>query len=80
LKAERVSDRDRDLPDPHGRRVREANGLQMRGIDTDHGEVGVRVVSDQLRAEPAPVAERDGERGCARTQGYPRARLAVGQD
>ena len=55
LEAERVADRDRELADPRregavDRQVRQRRGRRQRGrVDPDDGEVGRRIVADDLR-------------------------------
>ena len=49
LKAKRISDRDHQLADPQIFGVGETHMGQLRRVDSNHREIGVRIVARQLR-------------------------------
>ena len=51
-----IPDRDGDLPHSHASRIAEPRPRQ-RGIDTQDGEVGARILADEIRAKRATVGE-----------------------
>jgi len=57
--AERIADRDDQLPGAQRRRIAERRVGQIRCVDAQHGQVGMRIVADQRRGKLAAVEERD---------------------
>src|SRR5207247_9998345 len=65
LEAERIPDRDDDLTDAERRRVAQWCGDQRRGVDAQNREIGLWIIADQLRAQPASIGECHLGFGCA---------------
>ena len=63
MKPVRVADGDRNLPDPDGTRVAERRERQRRSVDADNGEIGVRILADEIRLRRAAVGHDDRQRG-----------------
>lgn len=60
MKAERVADGNRHLPDAHSAGVAKTSPGQRAGVDAEHSQVGMRIVADEIAASRAPV--RQGHR------------------
>ena len=57
MKAERIADRDDQLADPQPARIAEPDEDRCLAFEPQHREIGVGVVTDQNRAEAAPVGK-----------------------
>ena len=55
VKAERVSDRNRHLPDTHTPGIAEACPGQGTGVEAQNREIGMWIVADEIAARRAAV-------------------------
>ena len=74
LEAVRIADRDRELPNPQGARRAEDYAGQRIRADADHGDVGVRIFTQEVGV----AAESVGE-SCLDAPG-PMHHVAVGEE
>jgi len=58
LKTVRIANRDRKLPNSNVFRLAHPRRAQLRGVNPDDGEVGVRIISDQVSIGFASIGER----------------------
>ena len=58
---ERVADRDYPFADQQVGALAERRGRQARGVELEHGDVGERVLAQDLRGKVAPVTHRDDD-------------------
>ena len=65
LKSVRTADRHRDLTDTNLGRVRKTHMVQIRRIDSNHAEIGMRIGPDQLRGKNSRIVQRYLQLPCA---------------
>src|ERR1051326_2363660 len=65
LEPVRITDRQHELANTNLLRLAEMSGHKVRCIDPDYGEIGIRVVADQLRLVLVAVRDRDFNLRCA---------------